>query len=135
MPTVREVRVVAALIADGEGRFLAQQRLPGKARALLWEFPGGKVEAGESEEDALVREGREELDVTLEVGRRVWSTVHDYPDLRVALSLYLARIPSGTPRPLAAHALRFMTPAQMQTVSFCEADEPLIRALAEGKLP
>ena len=102
----RTVRVVAALIPQpGDGsRFLVQQRLPGGSRALLWEFPGGKVEAGETDEAALARECREELDVVLEVGRRLWEGRHTYPDLTVELvdaSGGTARVPLsqfGKPR-------------------------------------
>ncbi|WP_284666892.1 (deoxy)nucleoside triphosphate pyrophosphohydrolase [Myxococcus sp. SDU36] len=135
-PARRTVRVVAALIPRPEdGRqFLVQQRLPGGSRALLWEFPGGKVEAGETDEAALARECREELDVELAVGRRLWEGPHTYPDLTVELVLYLARIVSGEPRPLGAHALAFHTPAQMQSLPFCEADIPLLDDLVAGRL-
>src|SRR3954463_11886168 len=93
----RRVLVVAALIESGErpGAFLVQQRLPGKSRALLWEFPGGKVEPGETEAQALEREGREELAVALAAGGRLWSCVHEYADLVVELVLYAARIRAG----------------------------------------
>jgi 8-oxo-dGTP diphosphatase len=134
---VREIRVVAALIAE-EGsprRFLVQQRPPDKARGLLWEFPGGKVEPGESDEAALVREAREELDVAIAVGGLTHETTHAYPDLVVTLALYAARILEGTPRPLACHALRFATPDEMADLPFCEADLPLLEDLRAGLLP
>ncbi len=132
----RTVRVVAALIPKPEDgrRFLVQQRLPGGSRALLWEFPGGKVEKGETDEAALARECREELDVELVVGRRLWEGRHTYPDLTVELVLYLARLVSGEPRPLGAHALAFHTPAEMQALPFCEADIPLLDDLVAGRL-
>ncbi|WP_224363140.1 (deoxy)nucleoside triphosphate pyrophosphohydrolase [Hyalangium versicolor] len=132
----RTVRVVAALIPEpGEGsRFLVQQRLPGGSRALLWEFPGGKVEAGETDEAALARECREELDVELEVGRRLWEGRHTYPDLTVELVLYWARLVSGEPKPLGAHALRFLNPAEMTALPFCEADIPLLDDLVAGRM-
>ncbi len=132
----RTVRVVAALIPQSpEGsRFLVQQRLPGGSRALLWEFPGGKLEPGETDEAALARECREELDVELQVGRRLWEGRHTYPDLTVELVLYAARVLSGEPRPLGAHALRFLTPAEMTALPFCEADLPLLEDLVAGRL-
>ena len=132
----RTVRVVAALIPSREDtqRFLVQQRLPGGSRALLWEFPGGKVEPGETDEAALARECREELDVELSVGRRLWENRHTYPDLTVELVLYAARLVTGEPKPLGAHRLAFQTPAEMQALPFCEADIPLLDDLVAGRL-
>ncbi len=127
------MRVVAALIrgqADAS-RYLVQQRLPNKSRANLWEFPGGKVERGESDAQALVRECREELEVVIETGRKLWSTTHAYADFTVELHLYLATIVSGEPRCLDAQALRFCTPGEMQALPFCEADLPLLKLLTE----
>jgi 8-oxo-dGTP diphosphatase len=129
------IRVVAALIADGAGRFLVQQRLPHKSRANLWEFPGGKVEPGETDEQALARECHEELEVQLDVGRRLWSTAHEYADLIVQLELFAATIRAGTPKALGAQALRFCTPSEMQALPFCEADVPLLAKLVDGSVP
>ena len=130
----REVRVVAALIETAPGRYLVQQRLPGKSRALLWEFPGGKVEQGETDAEALLREAREELGVRFEVGRERFVVRHAYEDLTVDLHLYDARVVEGTPAPLGAHALRGVTAEEMLSMPFCEADLPLLRQLAsEGQ--
>lgn len=136
MTAPRAVRVVAALMCDPEdaGRFLIQQRGPHGARALLWEFPGGKVEPGEGDEAALARECEEELGVRVAVGRRLWGTEHAYPDLTVTLVLYSATLEGGEPKPLGAHALRYATPGEMQGLPFCEADLPLLEALARGAL-
>ena len=126
--------MVAALIETAPGRFLVQQRLPGKSRALLWEFLGGKVEPDETDSQALVREAREELGVELEVGEQRFQVRHAYEDLTVDLHLYAARIRRGTPAALGAHALRSATPEQMLAMPFCEADLPLLRSLAsEGQ--
>lgn len=131
----RVVRVVAALIAgDRPGAYLIQQRLPQGSRALLWEFPGGKVEPGETDAQALARECVEELDVTLDVGPELWRTRHSYPDLTVELVLMGARIRSGEPKPLGANALAWATPEQMKPLPFCEADLPLLDALAKGEI-
>lgn len=132
----RTVRVVAALIPQpgDPSRFLVQQRLPGGSRALLWEFPGGKVEPGESDAQALARECREELDVELHVGRKLTEVRHTYPDLTVELVLYLSALRSGEPKCLGAHALEYRTPGEMQALPFCEADIPLLEDLVAGKL-
>lgn len=134
---MKRVRVVAALIPEdgAEARFLVQQRLAGKSRGNLWEFPGGKVEPSESDAAALQRECREELDVTVEVGRQLWSTVHEYADLTVELLLYQGRIVSGQPKALGAQALRYCSAKQMAELPFCEADLPLIEALSAGRIP
>lgn len=128
------VRVVAALIEDPQepGRFLIQQRLPGAARGLLWEFPGGKVEPGESDAQALIRECREELGIELRVGSYRWAGRHRYQDLEVELVLYRAEILSGIPAPYGAKALRYASPREMRALPFCEADLPLLAALEEG---
>lgn len=132
---LKTVRVVAALIPDPHdpSRFLVQQRLPTGSRPNLWEFPGGKVEQGETDQAALARECQEELDVQLTVGKHLWRVAHEYADLIVELELYAGTIGLGTtPKPLGAQALRFCTPAQMQALPFCEADIPLLEDLALG---
>ncbi len=133
----KTIRVVAALIADprDSSRFLVQQRLPHKSRANLWEFPGGKVEPGETDEAALARECQEELAVDLQVGRRLWSNNHEYADLVVQLELFAADIKQGDPQPLGAQALKFCTPKEMQALPFCEADLPLLESLVSGEVP
>ncbi len=133
----RTLRVVAALLSGpgDDTRFLVQQRLPDKSRANLWEFPGGKVEPGETEEAALARECAEELGVEVAVGRKLWSTSHDYEDVTVALELFASRIVRGTPQPLGAQALKFCTPVEMQQLPFCEADVPLLAQLVSGEVP
>jgi 8-oxo-dGTP diphosphatase len=138
----RRVRVVAALITSSEDRrVLVQQRPPGKRRALLWEFPGGKVEAGESDEAALLREGREELGVDLDIGPQRFETRHAYPDVEVDLHVYEARVVLGTPMPLAGQRLREVPLNELDTLAFCEADQPLVAALLRaasegpGRLP
>jgi 8-oxo-dGTP diphosphatase len=133
----RRVRVVAALIITDEGqRVLVQQRPPGARRALLWEFPGGKVEAGESDAVALRREAREELGIELDVGPQRFETCHAYSDVEVDLHVYEARVTFGTPRPLAGQVLQEVRLRELPGLSFCEADRPLVetllRAASEG---
>lgn len=120
--------VAAALIWRG-GRFLACQRPPHKARGLLWEFVGGKLEPGETGPEALIRECREELGVTVAVGGVFMRLVHEYPDLTVRLTLYNAAITEGEPQLLEHVALRWFTPAEADRFDFCPADAPILQAL------
>ncbi len=122
--------VVAALIWDGD-RFLACQRPAHKARGLLWEFVGGKVEAGESKVRALIRECREELDVTVSVGEVFFDVMHEYPDLTVHLTLFHCAIEEGTPTCLEHAALRWVTVDEMDGLEFCPADEEILKALRQ----
>ena len=120
--------VVAALIWDGN-RFLACQRPAHKARGLLWEFVGGKVEPGETKEQALIRECREELDITLEVGDVFMDVVHEYPDLLVHLTLFNARIRSGEPKKLEHNDIRWLTVGEIDGYAFCPADDEILERL------
>lgn len=117
--------VVAALIWR-EDRFLICQRPAHKARGLLWEFVGGKVEPGETGEEALIRECREELGVVLRVGDIFAQVTHVYPDLTVHLVLYLAEIPMGEPKKLEHNDLRWITPAEIDAYAFCPADREIL---------
>ena len=120
--------VVAALIWRGE-RFLACQRPAHKARGLLWEFVGGKVEPGETREDALVRECREELAVTV-VPRDIFMEVtHVYPDLTVHLTLFNADLPEGEPKALEHNDVRWITVNEIDGLQFCPADEEILERL------
>lgn len=120
--------VVAALIWRGE-RFLACQRPAHKARGLLWEFVGGKVEPGETREEALIRECREELAVTV-VPRNIFMEVtHEYPDLTVHLTLFNADLPEGEPRALEHNDLRWITVGEIDTLPFCPADQEILERL------
>ena len=120
--------VVAALIYEGE-RFLICQRPAHKARGLLWEFVGGKIEPGETGEEALRRECMEELAVEVSVGAVYMELVHEYPDLTVHLTLYRAAIVSGTPQLLEHNDLRYILPAEIPDFDFCPADEEILKKL------
>ena len=120
--------VVAALIWDGD-RFLACQRPAHKKRGLLWEFVGGKVEPGETKEQALIRECFEELAVEIRVGNVFMEVIHEYPDLTVRLTLYHAAIVSGTPQLLEHHDIRWITTDQIDDLEFCPADEEILEKL------
>ena len=122
--------VVAALIWDGE-RFLACQRPAHKTRGLLWEFVGGKVEPHETKEDALIRECKEELDVTLEVGDIFMEVIHAYPDMTVHLTLFNARIAEGVPKKLEHQEIRWITVEEIDQYPFCPADVDILARLKE----
>jgi len=126
------IRVVAALVKRA-GTILVQQRGPKGARALLWEFPGGKVEPGETDEAALARECKEEMGVDIEVGRCVAEVHHAYADLEVDLVLYAGELVKGEPRALHAHALRWVEAAGLSGLAFCEADVPFLEGLKAGR--
>ena len=120
--------VVAALIWRGE-RFLACQRPAHKARGLLWEFVGGKVEAGETREEALIRECREELAVTVGPRDIFMEVTHEYPDLTVHLTLFNADLPQGEPQALEHNEVRWITVDEIGGLPFCPADEEILERL------
>lgn len=120
--------VVAALIWQGE-RFMICQRPAHKARGMLWEFVGGKVEPGESKEQALVRECREELAVEVAVGDIFLEVTHTYPDITVHLTLFHASIVQGEPQKLEHNDIRYITVDEIPQYEFCPADEVILQKL------
>lgn len=125
--------VVAALIFKN-GRFLICQRPANKARGLLWEFVGGKVEPGETKEQALIRECREELDVTVKPHNVYMQVVHNYPDICIRLTIFKAEITEGEPKPIEHLALKWITPADIKNYSFCPADRNILRKISKDSL-
>ena len=126
------VQVVAALIwecAENKNKFLICQRPANKARALLWEFVGGKVEKGETKEQALIRECKEELNITLEVGDVFMGVTHEYPDITVHLTLFNATIKEGIPQKLEHNDLKWITPSEIPNYEFCPADVEILKRL------
>ena len=128
------IEVVAALIWDGD-KFLICQRPENKARGLLWEFVGGKVEPGEAKKQALIRECQEELDVTLTVGDEFIGVVHEYPDLTVHLTLFNATVANGKPQKLEHNDIRWITAEEIPQYEFCPADEVILARLQDGCKP
>ena len=120
--------VVAALIWDKD-KFMICQRPAHKARGLLWEFVGGKVEPSETKEQALIRECREELAITLSVGEVFMDVTHEYPDLTVHLTLLNASIADGVPQKLEHNDIRWITVKEIPEYAFCPADEVIFRRL------
>ena len=126
------VEVVAALIWQGD-KFMICQRPAHKARGLLWEFVGGKVESGETKEQALIRECKEELDVLLSVGDVFMEVIHEYPDITVQLTLFNAVIAEGIPQKLEHNDIRWITPAEIPQYDFCPADVEILDKIMELK--
>lgn len=123
--------VVAALIRDTD-RVLICQRPAHKARGMLWEFVGGKVEPGESREEALIRECREELAITISVGDIFTEVTHTYPDLTIHLTVFNAEIMAGVPRKLEHNDLRWITADELDRYAFCPADQSIVEKLRKG---
>ena len=123
--------VVAALIRDTD-RVLICQRPAHKARGMLWEFVGGKVEPGESREEALIRECREELAISISVGDIFTEVTHTYPDLTIHLTVFNAEITAGVPRKLEHNDLRWITADELDRYAFCPADQSIVEKLRKG---
>lgn len=119
------IEVVAALIWNG-GQFLICQRPPHKSRPMQWEFPGGKLEPGETPQQALVRECQEELAITIQVGEICGDLIYAYPDITIHLTLYHAAIAAGTPQMLEHQDLRWINRAELPRFRFCPADTELL---------
>ena len=122
--------VVAALIWK-DNKFMICQRPAHKARGLLWEFVGGKVEPEETKEQALVRECKEELNVVLSVSDVFMDVIHEYPDLTVHLTLFNATIVEGEPQKLEHNDIQWITPSEIQNYEFCPADEEILAKIQE----
>ena len=123
--------VVAALIWD-KNKFMICQRPANKARELLWEFVGGKVEPGETKKQALIRECQEELAITLNVGEIFMDVTHEYPDLTVHLTLFHATIREGIPLKLEHNDIRWITVDEIDQYEFCPADVEILRRIKDA---
>ncbi len=121
---------VVALIWKGN-KFMICQRPAHKARGLLWEFVGGKVEQGETKEQALIRECKEELNVLLSVGDVFMDVVHEYPDLTVHLTLFNAIIAEGEPQKIEHNDIQWIIPMEISNYEFCPADEEILAKICE----
>lgn len=124
------VEVVAALIWNGE-KFMICQRPANKKRGLLWEFVGGKVEKGESKEQALIRECKEELNIEIDVDSEFISTKHTYPDITINLTVFNSRIVSGKPTLLEHNDLKWITKNEIPNYNFCPADKVILEKIKE----
>jgi 8-oxo-dGTP diphosphatase len=131
MTTRKSIRVVAGLIRR-DGKVLLTQRKPGRHLGLSWEFPGGKVEAGETDEIALMRELVEELGIKVTVGSRCFETRHQYGAREMHLLVYRCRLVEGEPKALDVHSVEWVEVGRIKDRSFLPADMPLVHGLAHG---
>ncbi len=122
------VQVVAALIWR-ENKFMICQRPENKTRAFQWEFVGGKAEKGETREEALIRECREELDITVKVGDIFMEVDHQYPDINVHLTLFHAEIAEGEVKMLEHNDIKWITPDEIENFTFCPADKDILEKI------
>ncbi len=127
------LRVVAAALFDAQGRVLIAERPAGKHMAGWWEFPGGKVSAGESDDQALIRELREELGVEAQALAEIMTLSHEYPDRIIDLILWRAQIVSGEPQSLDTQALKWVHPDGLAGERMLPADAPFIAALQASR--
>ena len=125
------VRVVAALLERNDGKILITQRRPKAFLPLKWEFPGGKVESGESDENALIRELKEELGIEVKVKEQFMSLQHSYPEFDVDFHVYHCSIVTGEPRKIAVHDFKWVSLNELDQFEFPPADQPTIRQLLE----
>ncbi len=117
------IRVVAAVV-ERDGRYLLTQRQETAVLPLLWEFPGGRVEEGESEHEALVREVEHRIGVTVEILDRIGENVHEYRDYDVHLSLFACTIPAGaTPKPVSVNEISWANSSELERYEFPAADQ------------
>jgi 8-oxo-dGTP diphosphatase len=126
--------VVAAALYDRDGRVLIAERPAGKHMAGRWEFPGGKVDVGETEADALARELREELGIEVASSHPFMRLAHSYDDRDVELSMWIVESFSGEPRGLDGQCLKWVQPERLFDEDILEADRPFVEALARLRL-
>lgn len=122
---------VAAALIWNNNKFMICRRPAHKSNALLWEFVGGKLEPGETKQEALIRECKEELNITVDVGEEFFDVVHQYPDILVHLTLFNATIAEGTPELLEHCDLKWITPKEIPDYTFCPADKDILEKITE----
>jgi 8-oxo-dGTP diphosphatase len=129
--SLKVVLVAACALIDADGRILLTERPPGKSMAGLWEFPGGKIEAGERPEQTLIRELKEELDISVNESCLAPLTFasHAYPDFHLLMPLYVCRRWEGIARPREGQKLAWVRPNRLTDYKMPPADEPLISHL------
>lgn len=133
MPAKNLLLVAACALIDGDGRVLIAERPPGRSMAGLWEFPGGKIEPGETPEETLIRELREELGIATkrECLAPLTFASHSYQEFNLLMPLYVCRRFEGIPRPLEGQRLKWVRPQSLRDYPMPPADAPLIPFLID----
>jgi 8-oxo-dGTP diphosphatase len=130
---MKRVEVVGAIIRNDQGEILCALRSPKMSLPNLWEFPGGKIDPGETPQESLVREIREELGCEIQVGKKVEDTLHDYPGITVRLITFEARIIKGTPHPREHAELRWVKVDELESLKWAPADIPTVKKIVREK--
>lgn len=125
------IRVVAAALFDSLGRVLIAERPPGKTLAGRWEFPGGKIDSGETEEQALARELHEELGIDVVRAERMLELRHEYPERHIELCMWRVGEYLGMPEPRDGQGLKWVRPEELEYEDLLEADRPIVQALQQ----
>ncbi len=127
------IRVSAAIIKNSDNEILICQRGPGGSCQFLWEFPGGKIEPGESPEECLVRECREELEIDIEVQDLFAQTTHSYPERDIEFMFFSASLKKGVPTPSVHKNIKWVLQDMLKQYEFCPADVSVVEKLAKDK--
>ena len=125
------IRVSAAIIKNSDNEILICQRGPGGSCQFLWEFPGGKIESGESPEECLIRECREELDIDISVQKLFAQSTHSYPETDIEFMFFCARLEKGVPTPSVHNSIKWVSPDMLEKYNFCPADVYVVKKLAK----
>ncbi|MFG0217117.1 (deoxy)nucleoside triphosphate pyrophosphohydrolase [Brevibacillus porteri] len=131
---MKQVDVVGAVITNEEGKILCALRSQQMSLPGMWEFPGGKIEQGETQEETLVREIREELECDIEVGEFITDDVYEYPTVAVRLITYFAKVISGTPVPKEHEKLEWVGKEDLMKLEWAPADLPTISKLMKDSI-
>ncbi len=127
------IEVVAAIIWDND-KFMICQRPRHKDRGLLWEFVGGKVEKGETKKQALIRECMEELAIKIKVNDMFMDVVHEYPDIKIHLTLFNAEIVEGKPQMLEHNDIKWISAGEISCYEFCPADMEILNRIIDNSI-
>lgn len=127
------IHVSAAIIKNETGEILICQRGKGGICEYLWEFPGGKLEPGETSEECLIRECREELGIEIKIQELFAQTTHAYPEITIAFSFFLAKLMKGEPRAEVHESIQWVLPEELELHEFCPADIVIIEKLIENQ--